>query len=133
MPTSISRKPSFAIGNVSLGATLVVGFMIHNVTEGFPIITPLAKQKASIVRVIPLGLLAGIPAIVGTLIGGYAYSVVWSIFFLGVGTGAIFQVAIEIGMYVGGKSLNRLFSPYASAGFFVGLIVMYATGLVIAG
>ena len=124
---------AFAIGNISLGATLIVGFMIHNVTEGLPIITPLAKEKARIGYLVGLGLLAGGPAIIGTWIGGYTYSPIWSVFFLGIGAGAIFQVAIEIGSSIGKKTINRLFAPHAVAGFLVGLVVMYTTGLVVSG
>ena len=124
---------AFALGNISLGATLIVGFMIHNITEGLPIVAPLAKQKARIGFLIALGLLAGAPAILGTLIGGYAYSAIWSVFFLGIGAGAIFQVVIEIIAYTSRKSANALFSSHAVAGLLVGLAVMYGTGLVIAG
>ena len=124
---------AFALGNVSLGATLLIGFMIHNVTEGLPIITPLAKEKPRIGHLAALGLLAGGPAIVGTWIGGYAFSPVWSVFFLGFGAGAIFQVAIEIGSFLGRKSVNRLFAPHSVAGFLAGLAIMYSTGLIVAG
>lgn len=124
---------AFALGNISLGTTLIVGFMIHNVSEGLPIITPIAKEKARIGNLAALGLLAGAPAIIGTWIGGYTYSPILSVFFLGIGAGAIFQVAIEIGSSIGRKSINNLFTPHAATGFLVGLAVMYATGLVISG
>ena len=124
---------AFALGNISLGATLIVGFMIHNITEGLPIVAPLAKQKARVGFLVALGLLAGAPAILGTLVGGYAYSAIWSVFFMGIGAGAIFQVVIEIIAYTSRKSANALFSSHAVAGLLVGLVVMYSTGLVIAG
>jgi zinc transporter, ZIP family len=124
---------AFALGNISLGATLVVGFMIHNVTEGLAIVAPLAKEKARVGNLILLGLLAGAPAIAGTWIGGYAYSPIWSVFFLGIGAGAIFQVAIEVGAYIGRKTINQLYSSHAVAGLLGGLIVMYTTGLIVSG
>jgi ZIP family zinc transporter len=124
---------AFALGNISLGATLIVGFMIHNVTEGLPIVAPLAKEKAQVGRLVLLGLLAGGPTVIGTWIGGYAYSPIWSVFFLGIGAGAIFQVAIEVGAYIGRKTISQLFSPHAVAGLLVGLILMYATGLIVSG
>ena len=37
-----------ATGNVSLGALLIVGFIIHNVTESIPIITPLAGSNSTV-------------------------------------------------------------------------------------
>jgi zinc transporter, ZIP family len=124
---------AFALGNISLGATLIVGFMIHNITEGLPIITPLAKERPKIGYLAALGLLAGGPAILGTWIGGYAYSAIWGVFFLGIGAGAIFQVAIEVASFLARKSVNRLFTSHAVAGYLIGLLVMYGTGLIISG
>ncbi|MAG13539.1 MAG: metal transporter [Spirochaetales bacterium] len=124
---------AFALGNISLGATLIVGFMIHNVTEGLPIVTPVAKDKAKATFLAGLGLLAGGPAIIGTWIGGYAFLPILGVLFLGLGAGAIFQVAFEIAAYLARESINRLFSSHAVAGYLAGLVVMYATGLIIAG
>ena len=39
---------AYATGNVSLGALLIVGFIIHNVTESIPIITPLAGSNSTV-------------------------------------------------------------------------------------
>jgi zinc transporter ZupT len=124
---------AYAIGNLALGATLVVGFMIHNVTEALPIVTPLATMRLVISKLVLLGLLASAPAIAGTLIGGFAFSPIWSVFFLGIGAGAIFQVAIEVAVHMGKKDLNALFLPHSATGFLSGFVVMYATGLIIVG
>ena len=123
---------AYAIGNISLGTALVVGFIIHNITEGLPIIAPLAKTKTSVSRLLLLGLLAGAPAIVGTWIGGFAFSAIWAVLFLGFGAGAIFQVAIEIIMQIRKSATRSLYSLPNVAGFVVGLVVMYGTGLLVA-
>ncbi len=36
---------AYAIGELALGAFLVVGFAIHNTTEGFAIVAPLARER----------------------------------------------------------------------------------------
>ena len=122
---------AFALGNVALGALLVVGFMIHNVTEGIPIVAPLAKLKTRLSYLILLGLLAGAPAIVGAWIGGFAYSAIWAVFFLGIGAGAVFQVAIEIGINLAKEGATRVFSLHSVSGFSLGLVLMYGTGILI--
>ena len=123
---------AFAIGNVSLGTTLVVGFVIHNVTEGLAVVAPIARGKPRLGTLAALGLLAGSPAILGTWIGGYAYSPAWAALFLGIGAGAIFQVAAEIVRFMGRESDERLLAPANVAGLVCGLAVMWATGLLVA-
>ena len=52
---------------------LIVGFMIHNVTEGLGIAAPAADARASLpwTRLAALALIAGAPAIPGAWIGGF--------------------------------------------------------------
>ena len=80
-----------------MGAFLVIGFTLHNVTEGIGIAAPIAQDRLSVSRFIALTAIAGLPAILGTWIGGFAYSNVAATIFLGIGTGAIVQVIIEVG------------------------------------
>ena len=52
---------SFALGEIQLGTFLIVGFMIHNVTEGLGIATPVAKTRTTIAALAGLVLIAGAP------------------------------------------------------------------------
>ena len=64
---------SFAIGELQLGAFLVIGFMVHNVTEGLGIAAPATRARRDARgSSAALALIAGAPAILGTWIGGYA-------------------------------------------------------------
>ena len=36
---------SYATGEIALGTFLVIGFLLHNTTEGLGIVTPLADQR----------------------------------------------------------------------------------------
>lgn len=126
---------AYAIGELSLGTLLVVGFMIHNVTEGLAIVAPVAKLftnwKSYIKHLIFLGLLAGGPTIIGAWIGGFAYSATLALIFLAIGIGAIFQVVYELVKYIAKDSLDSLFNATNSAGFILGILILYATGLVV--
>ena len=128
---------SVVLGEIALSTFLIVGFMIHNTTEGFAIVAPLAKTRTRrmVGKMIIMGLIAGIPTIIGTWIGGFIYSPVAAIIFLSIGAGAIFQVVFLIyqGMAraEGDKSKNILSNASIIAGFAAGMLIMYVTGLMI--
>ena len=134
---------AFALGEAALGAFLVVGFTLHNITEGVGIAAPILKGKRpSLVHFILLALLGGGPAIVGTLIGGFAFSNLLAALFLAVGAGAILQVIYEVGKLLlkdstqekgdQAPSLSASLSASNLAGLVVGVALMYATGLLVA-
>jgi len=122
---------AYAIGQLALGTFLVIGFALHNTTEGLAIIAPVAKEPVSWRRLAWLGLLAGAPAILGTWIGGVAFSAPLTAFLLGFGVGAIAQVSLQLlaGLRQGDGA--RALSPLAAGGIIAGLALMYATGLVV--
>ena len=124
---------SFSLGELSLGTFLIVGFMIHNVTEGLGIATPIAEgARASLTRLVALVLLAGAPTIAGAWIGGYIRSDVLGVLFFAAAAGAAFEVVVEVGRYVARRAPGGLTSGYAIGGFLAGIVVMYATGLLVA-
>ncbi len=123
---------SYAIGEVALGTSLVFGFLLHNTTEGLGIVAPLARSRPSLPMLAVLGLVAGVPTILGTWIGGFSYSPTASVLFLAIGAGAIVQVIVVLGRSMGSKGRQGLASPLNAFGLVVGLIIMYATGLFVA-
>ena len=135
---------AFALGEAALGAFLVVGFTLHNITEGVGIAAPILKEKRpSLVHFVLLALLGGGPAIMGTLIGGFAFSNLLAAVFLAVGAGAILQVIYEVGKLLlrdsvqeerreGTPSLSASLSASNLAGLTAGIAIMYATGLLVA-
>jgi zinc transporter ZupT len=122
---------AFALGEVGLTAFLIIGFMLHNVTEGLGIVSPLARARPSIRALVGLGLLAGLPTIVGAWSGGLAYSPTLSVLFLAIGAGAIVQVVWEIAKLLG-QGRKEATAPLNAIGFAVGVLVMYLTGLAVA-
>jgi zinc transporter, ZIP family len=125
---------AYALGEIALGSMLVLGFMLHNITEGLAIVAPLAKSGAALGRLVSLGAIAGLPTIVGAWIGGFTYSPVWSLVFLAIGAGAIFQVAWQIFAQMTrrsqGMSARLDFSNFG--GLMAGFLIMYTTGLLVA-
>ena len=121
---------AIALGEVALSTFLIVGFAIHNTTEGLAIAAPLTNSKAKIAKMIGLGLIAGAPAIFGCWVGGFSFSPLFTLIFLAIGAGAIFQVVISIFQYMKDKS-DLLSNTSLFAGVSVGLIVMYLTSVII--
>lgn len=122
------------LGEVALSSFLILGFALHNTTEGLAIVAPMAKsRRIPITKLLIMGLIAGVPTIVGTWLGGFLYSPIATIIFLSIGAGAIFQVVYGIGswMYHMNGSRGLLTNASIIAGFATGMLVMYLTGLLI--
>ncbi len=120
-----------ALGEVGLTAFLIIGFMLHNVTEGLGIVSPLARARPSLKALVGLGLLAGLPTVVGAWSGGLAYSPTLAVLFLAIGAGAIIQVVWEIAKLLRRESKEAT-APLNAIGFLAGVLVMYLTGLAVA-
>ena len=127
---------SVVLGEIALSTFLIVGFMIHNTTEGFAIVSPLAKARVRrmLGKIIIMGLIAGVPTIFGTWIGGFVYSPIAAIIFLSIGAGAIFQVVFLIYQGISREEADRgkmLSNASVITGFAAGMFIMYLTGLII--
>ncbi len=126
---------AYASGAAALGAFLVIGFTLHNVTEGIGIAAPVATDRPTLKSFATLAAIAGLPAILGAWIGGFVYSDLAATIFLGVGTGAIVQVIVEVGkllMRHGQREGQSIATLTNLIGFAAGLAIMYATALLVA-
>jgi zinc transporter, ZIP family len=133
MGEGLAIGSSFALGELALGTFFIVGFMIHNVTEGLGIAAPLSEGRSvSWQRLAVLVLVAGAPAIVGAWVGGFVTSDLLGVVFFAAAAGAAFEVVVEVGRYVARRAPGGLSSPYVLGGFLAGVVVMYLTGLLIA-
>jgi zinc transporter ZupT len=122
---------SYATGEIALGTFLVVGFLLHNTTEGLGIVSPLADQRPRLGWLIFLGALAGVPTVLGAWLGGFTYSPVWTTVFFAVGAGAIAQVVYELWRLFMRRAGAGLTAPLNATGLLLGMLVMYATGLLV--
>ena len=121
---------AIALGQVALSTFLIIGFAIHNTTEGLAIAAPLARTKSFVGKMIGFGMIAGVPAIFGTWIGGFSFSPFFTIIFLSIGAGAIFQVVLSIFQFI--KDESDSFSNISIiSGIGVGLTLMYLTSIFI--
>lgn len=121
---------AYAVGEVALGTFLIVGFTLHNVTEGPAIVAPLRDQ-------VPAGHLAGLaavgglPTIVGAWIGGAAFTPFLGAVFFAVGVGAIVQVLLDVGSEVTARVEAGWSSRPVAIGALLGVLGMWGTGLLV--
>lgn len=115
-------------GEIGLATVLIVGFAVHNATEGFGIIGPLGQHRPSWTWLIVAGLVGGAPVFVGAMLGYEINSEPLELLFYSVSAGAILYVIGEIWSAmrrIGHRELGLLM---LAAGVFAGI----ATEMVIA-
>jgi ZIP family zinc transporter len=129
---------AFALGELGLGTLLIVGFTLHNTTEGLAIIAPLARrddgdEPIGLGKLLQLGLIGGVPTILGAWLGAFVHSPILAVFFLALGVGAIAQVTRQIMMQSAGERglAAYLREGHIVAGLAAGVLVMYVTGLIV--
>ena len=120
---------AYSAGALALGSFLVVGFAIHNTTEGLAIVAPLAEERVPMRRLAALGLIAGAPAIAGAWVGASIFNPSLVSVLFGLGIGAIAQVVVQI--WPGVKPGSGRADGTVYGGLIAGVLVMYATGLLI--
>lgn len=125
---------AFALGEAALGSFLVIGFILHNITEGIGIVAPVIRQKPKVTWFLWMLLIAGGPAIIGTWVGGFAFSPLLAVLFLGIGIGAIWQVIFEVGLLIqrDAKKTNQPVVNWPNVvGLMVGISIMYLTAFLV--
>jgi zinc transporter, ZIP family len=122
---------SYATGEIALGTFLVIGFLLHNTTEGLGIVTPLAGERPRLRTLVLLGAMAGVPTVLGAWIGGFSYSPIWTTLFFAIGAGAIVLVVYELWRLFARRTSAGLLAPLNAAGVLAGMLIMYATGLLV--
>ena len=117
-------------GAVGLATVLVVGFALHNTTEGFGIVGPLGGVRPSWRWLLLAGLLGGGPTFVGTLVGYQVHSEALELAFYALAGGAILYVIGEIWTNMRRHGMRELGLWFIALGFVVGiatdLVVTYA-------
>jgi hypothetical protein len=125
---------AFATGAAALGSFLVIGFTLHNITEGVGIVAPLTQKKPGLRAFVLLAMLAGLPAMLGTWIGGFAFNPALALLFLSLGAGAILQVIWVVGKLLKANA-QRQEEPVVSwlnfTAVTAGVLIMYATAFLV--
>lgn len=87
---------SASAGEIGLATVLIVGFALHNATEGFGIVGPLGGVRPSWGWLALAGLVGGAPVFLGSIVGYNVSSGPLELVFYGVAGGAIVYVIGEV-------------------------------------
>ena len=119
-------------GEVSLATVLIIGFALHNATEGFGIVGPLGDVVPSWRWLLGVGLIAGGPTLLGSIVGYQVTSEPLELAFYALAAGAIFYVIGEIWNAMRRYGRRELGLLMVTAGFAAGvvtdLVVAYGGG-----
>lgn len=119
-------------GEIGLATVLIVGFALHNTTEGFGIIGPLGDVKPSWRWLGLAGLIGGGPTFIGAMVGYNVTSQPLELLFYAVAGGAILYVIGEIWHGMRRHGHRELGLLLLAAGFAAGvltdLVVVYGGG-----
>jgi ZIP family zinc transporter len=115
-------------GEIGLATVLVIGFALHNSTEGFGIVGPLSGVRPSWRWLGLAGLVAGGPTLLGAMVGYQVTSDALELAFFALAGGAILYVIGEIWAGVRRQGHAELGLYMLGIGFLLGI----ATDLVVA-
>jgi zinc transporter ZupT len=122
---------AYGVGEIALGAFLVVGFIIQNITEGLGIIAPILRDRPRLAQLALMGLVGGAPAVFGAWIGGFTPSPILAALFFAIGTGAIFEVAYEVAKLIQRDADREPMPLTVFSGVLAGMLMLWITGLLI--
>src|SRR3954454_210067 len=108
-------------GEVTLAGTLIVGFALHNATEGFGIVGPLHNVKPSWKWLIVAGLVGGGPTFLGTIVGYRVSSEPPQLAFFALAAGAILFVVGELWNAAAKRASRNLVLTGIAVGFLLGI------------
>jgi ZIP family zinc transporter len=119
-------------GAVVLATVLIIGFALHNATEGFGIVGPLGDVVPSWKWLGAVGLIAGGPTFVGAMVGYGVTSMSLELAFYALAGGAILYVIGEVWNAMRRYGYRELALCMLAAGFMIGvltdLVVTYGGG-----
>ena len=117
---------SAASGATAIAIGLIVGFALHNATEGFGVAAPLiGKYVPSWTQIGIAGLIAGGPTFLGTVVGYSFNSPVLSVLFLSIAIGALVFVIGELWAVLKHSGLTAMATTCMTIGF----LIAFATEL----
>ena len=122
-------------GAISLATVLIIGFALHNATEGFGIVAPLAgdttadgrRARPSWAFLAAMGVVGGGPTFLGTVIGHSFTSEAVSVVFLTLAAGSIIYVITQL-LGVAAKTRR---SDLLAYGILIGLLLGFATDAIV--
>jgi zinc transporter, ZIP family len=109
-------------GEIGLATVLIIGFALHNATEGFGIVGPLGDVRPSWGWLLLAGLVGGGPTFIGAMVGYNVTSEPLELLFYALAGGAILYVIGEVWYAMRRAGHRELGMFLLVAGFMAGVI-----------
>lgn len=123
---------SASAGEIGLATVLIIGFAVHNATEGFGIIGPLGDVRPSWRWLAVAGLIGGGPTFIGAMVGYNVTSEPFELLFYAVSAGAILYVIGEVWTAMRRLGHRELGLAMLAGGVFLGamteMVIAYGGG-----
>jgi ZIP family zinc transporter len=123
---------SASTGEIGLATVLIIGFAVHNATEGFGIVGPLGDVRPSWAWLAVAGLIGGGPVFLGAMLGYTVNSEPLELAFYAVSAGAILYVIGEVWTAMRKLGHRELGLAMVAAGVFLGamteMVIVYGGG-----
>jgi ZIP family zinc transporter len=123
---------SASTGEIGLATVLIIGFAVHNATEGFGIIGPLGEHRPTWTWLAVAGLVGGAPVFLGAMVGYEVTSEPLELLFYSVSAGAILYVIGEVWTAMRRLGHRELGLVMLAAGLFLGaateMVIAYGGG-----
>ena len=123
---------SASTGEIGLATVLIIGFAVHNATEGFGIVGPLGDVRPSWSWLALAGLIGGGPVFLGSMLGYSVNSETLELAFYAVSAGAILYVIGEVWGAMRKLGHRELGLTMLAAGVFLGamteMVIAYGGG-----
>jgi zinc transporter, ZIP family len=113
---------SASTGEIGLATVLIIGFAVHNATEGFGIVGPLGEVRPSWSWLAVAGLVGGGPVFLGSIVGYNVTSEPLELLFYAVSAGAILYVIGEVWQAMRRLGHRELGLLMLAAGLIVGVM-----------
>ncbi len=124
----------YTAGFAALTAVVFVGFLLQNVTEGFPIASPFTGSNWKIGQILGLFFIGGIPTVIGGAVGFFYDSITFNIIFDGVAIGAIVYVILPMikscFRSTGSAELDLTKQRFVYIGMLVGFVIGYLVNII---
>ena len=118
---------SYANGEWTLSGVLVAGFALHNSTEGFGIVGSAGRAAIKWKDVVFMGLLAGAPTCLGTLLSGSESSAYATLVCYTLAAGSLLYVILSL-IVMSYTATRRM---QVASGIFIGISLMFVTAMIL--
>jgi zinc transporter, ZIP family len=122
---------AFSFGAVSLAVLFMIGLVLQNAVQGMHLTSILEKNDRSIWRLLGMGVLGGLPGLLGIWLGGMITSQMLLVLSIAIGGGAVAAALYDLIRNIRQTTAHRPMPVTVIAGFVAGILALYVASMLI--